>query len=122
MMLLSSSINLSGPNLSFLLPSTRRLRRAPLPALQDACVHCQQHGVQRGGGPAAHRDPVGESWHCPGHLAHGRAASAVVAVHCQGSAKPWEVQRGGKVAYFWAGWPCGSVLKNGAEFSPGTES
>lgn len=117
-MLLSSAANLSGPNPSSLLPSARGLGRTPLPALQNTCVHRQQHGVQRGGSPAAHRDPDGESGHRPGYLAHGRAADADVAACRRGSTEPREVRRGGKVPWFWVGWPRRSLLETGAEFFP----
>lgn len=117
-MLLSSAASLSGPNPSSLLPSTRGLGWTPLPALQDACVHRQQHGVQRGGSPAAHRDPDGEIGHRPGYLAHGRAADADVAACRRGSTEPPEVRKGGKVPCFWAGWPRKSLLESGAEFFP----
>lgn len=85
------------PLLSSLSPCGRGW--APLPALQDARVQHQQHGVQRGRGPAAHRDPVGESGHRPGHLAHGRALGTSVAIYCWPclSAEPWE----GELHVFW---------------------
>lgn len=88
------------PLLSSLSPCGRGW--APLPALQDARVQHQQHGVQRGRGPAAHRDPVGESGHRPGHLAHGRALGTSVAIYCWPclSAEPWE----GELHVFLAGW------------------
>lgn len=47
-------------------------RRSAIPALQNTGVDHQQHGVQRGWGPPHHRDPVWESGHHSGHLAHGR--------------------------------------------------
>lgn len=45
--------------------------RSTVPALQGSGVYHQQHGVQWGGGSQTHWDPVRESRHHSGDLAHG---------------------------------------------------
>ena len=69
-------------------------RRPTLPALQGPGVHGAQHGVQRGRGPPAHRDPEREGGHHPGRLAHGTPPGGREAL--SGLTRQYEITLSGK--------------------------